>query len=679
MKKIVSFVILICMMIRGFSAFAEKPTYNDIQNHWAKDVIESWSSYEIINGYEGNFSPDKSITRGEFATIINRIFNFDEPSLSTFDDLDENYYTYHILCLYNQGIMTGYENNIRPDDYITREEAGTILYKVLALEEQNSIKKEFNDENEISGWAKPYMISLVNRGYFNGNNCYLRPKDNITRAEAITLLDNGITILNKSVDKGEFDKVCIANSDNLTLNDCVFKNDVFVTSNVTALILENVSVNETLYVFGKSDRCVTLKNCMINDMDVIHEKSVYIEPLQKDETNNDSDIETEDDFDDDSSDGFEDDWTDNTEDSSYGSSSGSSNSGLDEDTQDSAYNDLNENSKDESEDNDAQNDGTLNPDVENNDEDSEKLEIPEELKPIIETTLEDGLLQKSSKKVFDVIAKDSYGEKIECKVRCNDINIEPSWDDETKTSYTLEFQDSGEYVIEITVIDSNGISQTETYSITYEPTEYGEPIGKAIVCIEAFTVGGGYIVAPIEIDVLEGVNCAYLLDEYLADNNLSYTSTGSLDGGFYLATISDITEFTPVICETLLSALTDAGFDVQLESYTPNELSEFDFTQGSGWMYCVNGIFPNVGFSEYYLQDGDVMRIQFTLAYGSDIGGASGAGYSYAGDLYEMVNRDELTKIVANIGVENCQEYMELISKPDLTEDELSDLLNQLR
>jgi len=44
-----------------------------------------------------------------------------------------------------------------------------------------------------------------------------------------------------------------------------------------------------------------------------------------------------------------------------------------------------------------------------------------------------------------------------------------------------------------------------------------------------------------------------------------------------------------------------------------------------------------------------------------------------------MVNRDELTKIVANIGVENCQEYMELISKPDLTEDELSDLLNQLR
>lgn len=649
MKKILSFFICICMVFSGFSAFAEKPLYDDIGSHWAEDVIESWSSYGIINGYDGQFLPDNDITRGEFATVINRIFNFDEPAENVFDDLDENYYTQPILCLNRQGVMNGFENSIRPNDFITREEAGAILYKVLKLKEHESLPESFHDENEMSDWAKPYMLSLVNEGYFNGYNGYLRPKDNITRAEAVTLLDNGIAIINESIDKGEFEKVCIVNSDNLTLNDCVFQNDVFVTSNVTTLIMENVSANETLYVFSASDKCVALKNCMINDMDVIHEESVYIEPLQEDEANNDSDIETEDDFADDSSGSSEGEWGSNTEGSSGGSSSGSSNSGLDEDSQDSPSND------------------------------SEKIEIPEELKPIIETTLEDGLLQKNSKKVFDVIAKDVSGNKIDCKVRCNDINIEPSWDDETKTSFTLEFQDSGEYVVEITATDSDGISQTKTYSITYEMAEYGEPIGKATVCIEAFTIGGGYIVAPIEIDVLEGVNCAYLLDEFLADNNLSYMSTGSLDGGFYLATISDIPEFTPAICETLLSALTDAGFDVQLESYTPNELSEFDFTQGSGWMYCVNGVFPNVGFSEYYLQDGDVMRIQFTLAYGSDIGGASGAGYSYAGDFYEIVNRDELTKIIANIGVENCQEYMELISKPDLTEDELSDLLNQLR
>ena len=85
-----------------------------------------------------------------------------------------------------------------------------------------------------------------------------------------------------------------------------------------------------------------------------------------------------------------------------------------------------------------------------------------------------------------------------------------------------------------------------------------------------------------------------------------------------------------------------------------------------------------MGFSEYYLQDEDVIRIQFTLAYGSDIGGASGAGQTYAGDFYEIVNRDELTKIIAAIGIENCQEQMHLITKSDLTEEELSSLISQI-
>lgn len=640
MKKIASIILSICMMISGVPAFAETSTYNDIENHWAKDVIENWSLYEIINGYEGKFSPDKNITRGEFATIINRIFKFDEPSKNIFDDLDENYYTNHILCLNNQGIMSGFGRRIRPNENITREEAGAIIYKVLRLKKQDSLVKYFYDENDISDWAKTYMNTLVNNGYFNGNNGYLRPKDNITRAEAVTLLDNCIVILNKNAENRKIDKTCIIACDNLMIKYCKFDTDVFVINNINNTSLENTSVDGTLYVLAKEEKDVILKNCTISNIDSKYQGAVF-QQIQNDEEKEDiSDNETETDYLEETDGGYGDGYA--------GDSS-----------------DTNSNSGNNSDDSSGQA--------------TDDNVVSEELKPTIETTLEDGLFQKNSKKVFDVFAKDKNGDKIDCSVRCNDINIEPSWDDETKTSFTLEFQESGEYAVEITATDAEGITQKKTYNITYEMAEYGEPIGKATVCIEAFTVGGGYIVAPIEIDVLEGINCAYILDEFLSNNNLSYMSTGSLDGGFYLATISDIPEFTPVICESLLVALTDAGFDAQLDSYTQGELSEFDFTQGSGWMYCVNGVFPNVGFSEYYLQDGDVMRIQFTLAYGSDIGGASGAGYAYAGDFYEIVNRDELTKIIASIGIENCQEHMELISKPDLTEDELSDLLNQFR
>ena len=72
---------------------------------------------------------------------------------------------------------------------------------------------------------------------------------------------------------------------------------------------------------------------------------------------------------------------------------------------------------------------------------------------------------------------------------------------------------------------------------------------------------------------------------------------------------------------------------IQLEySWTPiydsyyiegiNNLYEFDCGEQSGWMYKVNGWFPNYGCSSYKLEDGDVMVWCFTCkGLGADVGG----------------------------------------------------------
>lgn len=74
---------------------------------------------------------------------------------------------------------------------------------------------------------------------------------------------------------------------------------------------------------------------------------------------------------------------------------------------------------------------------------------------------------------------------------------------------------------------------------------------------------------------------------------------------------------------------------IQLEySYTPlyesyyiegiNHLYEFDCGELSGWMYKVNGWFPNYGCSSYYLEDGDVIEWLYTCDdLGTDVGGPS--------------------------------------------------------
>lgn len=57
-----------------------------------------------------------------------------------------------------------------------------------------------------------------------------------------------------------------------------------------------------------------------------------------------------------------------------------------------------------------------------------------------------------------------------------------------------------------------------------------------------------------------------------------------------------------------------------------NQLYEFSCGELSGWMYKVNGIFPNFGCSKYKLANGDVVEWVYTCDLGRDVGG-------YMGDL----------------------------------------------
>lgn len=61
-----------------------------------------------------------------------------------------------------------------------------------------------------------------------------------------------------------------------------------------------------------------------------------------------------------------------------------------------------------------------------------------------------------------------------------------------------------------------------------------------------------------------------------------------------------------------------------------HNLYEFDCGNLSGWMYKVNGWFPNYGCSRYQLKQGDVIEWVYTCDLGKDVGGgyATGQGES---------------------------------------------------
>ena len=103
-----------------------------------------------------------------------------------------------------------------------------------------------------------------------------------------------------------------------------------------------------------------------------------------------------------------------------------------------------------------------------------------------------------------------------------------------------------------------------------------------------------------------------------------------MDVGFYLRRISrgGMMDY-PAIPENLWSKILQDGLTLTGQTDN-NSLGEFDYTQGSGWMYSVGGnTYAGKGLSGYYLTDGDTLYLRFTLAYGKDIGGYSSTGGSY--------------------------------------------------
>jgi hypothetical protein len=61
-----------------------------------------------------------------------------------------------------------------------------------------------------------------------------------------------------------------------------------------------------------------------------------------------------------------------------------------------------------------------------------------------------------------------------------------------------------------------------------------------------------------------------------------------------------------------------AGSNTYIEGI--NNLYEFDGGSNSGWMYSVNGVYPNYGVGAYKVKSSDVIKFNYTCNLGADLG-----------------------------------------------------------
>ncbi len=285
----------------------------------------------------------------------------------------------------------------------------------------------------------------------------------------------------------------------------------------------------------------------------------------------------------------------------------------------------------------------------------------------VNVSLVDGKTYKGDVCCFDLEVKDSLGGKLDDKdlaffidkgqtgnyVKLSNADISLVWSDLVKTSYRFDFTKGAfQGCLNQTFnfkIEANSVSgkAEKVFAMTYVGADSDGKIGQIVMSIEGFTIGCGYFMEPTAIDIYRGENLATVLTRTLEKCGWEYTHTGSVTNGFYLASIIGLNLDGNAIAPDLLAILKKNNVEIYDESILKNsegkyELSEFKFTHGSGWMYSVNNVYPNYGFADHYPQDGEVVRLQFTVALGSDIGGGSSLGGG--GDNYD-VDFGDFTKI----------------------------------
>jgi len=176
--------------------------FDDVANHWAKAAVNDMGSRMVIDGTgEGQFSPDRAITRAEFAAILVRGLGLKlQAGPTAFSDVKTtDWYNSAINTAYAYELINGYnDGTFRPNDKITREEVMAILSRAMSITglEVNAAASSieltlqpYQDASKVSSWARSSVALNVQAGLVSGRSTsMLAPTASITRAEAATLI-----------------------------------------------------------------------------------------------------------------------------------------------------------------------------------------------------------------------------------------------------------------------------------------------------------------------------------------------------------------------------------------------------------------------------------------------------------------------------------------------------------
>ncbi len=253
-KYVIAFILLfVYMFMQMIIIYADNTS-------WADKDLNEWHEAGLIN--KVNFRPSDKITRAEIASFINKMQEYTEKSSNIKNYLDVQFndscYQDMAIALGNE-YMSGVSNTLmNPKGHVTREQAMVMISKIALLKSDNVGYLKARDANAVSGWAKEGVSTSINNGFVLGYEGNIFPKKELTRAEAVIMLNRKRTDTRVFGLRGIYDlygtivrKIEIK-SGGITLKNAKVIDDLIIDAEVGdgEVYLENVSIENNVFAYG---------------------------------------------------------------------------------------------------------------------------------------------------------------------------------------------------------------------------------------------------------------------------------------------------------------------------------------------------------------------------------------------------------------------------------------------
>ena len=142
---------------------------------WYSKAVNTLGSLGIVAGIgDGQYAPERPITRAEFTVIAMRFAKLPEGGTNIFSDVVEHawYYDYVIGSI-QYGWITGYpDGTFRPENTITRAEVTTIVNRMLDRSADKSFVDRHGDRlNQFFDVSKSYWAYYQIMEAANAHHC----------------------------------------------------------------------------------------------------------------------------------------------------------------------------------------------------------------------------------------------------------------------------------------------------------------------------------------------------------------------------------------------------------------------------------------------------------------------------------------------------------------------------